>query len=209
MKVVGEIQEGKDNGNYTRITVGGNLIFYPGDAGTNTALLELIKLMLNGVILHKGAQFSTINKKNFYLNMPMVDPKCVRIKITDIPKEFILEYNLAGKEDHNGWIYFEIQCGCYGLPHAGILANKLLCGRLEKESYYKAATTPGLWKHKWWPIEFCLIVDDVGVEYVGIEHFIHLLTVLQRYHQVQTNMADNKIFGLKCPIGFCQRASTH
>jgi hypothetical protein len=40
--------------------------------------------------------------------MPMVDPKYVRIKITDIPEEFILEYNVAGKEDHNGWIYFEI-----------------------------------------------------------------------------------------------------
>jgi hypothetical protein len=38
----------------------------------------------------------------------MVDLKYVRIKITDIPKEFILEYDLAGKEDHNGWIYFEI-----------------------------------------------------------------------------------------------------
>jgi hypothetical protein len=40
--------------------------------------------------------------------MPMVDPKYVRIKITDIPEEFILEYEPAGKEDHNGWIYFEI-----------------------------------------------------------------------------------------------------
>jgi hypothetical protein len=55
----------------------------------------------------------------------MVDPKYVRIKITDIPKEYILEYDLAGKEDNNGWIYCEIQCGCYGLPQAGILANNL------------------------------------------------------------------------------------
>jgi hypothetical protein len=38
----------------------------------------------------------------------MVDPEYVRIKITDIPEEFILEYDLAGKEDHNRWIYFEI-----------------------------------------------------------------------------------------------------
>jgi hypothetical protein len=90
----------------------------------------------------------------------MVDPKYVRIKITDILKELILEYGLAGKEDHNGWIYFEIQHCCYGLPQASILANNLLCGCLEKESYYKAATTPGLWKHKWRPIQFCLIVDD-------------------------------------------------
>jgi hypothetical protein len=48
-KVVCEIREGKDNKNCTRITVGGNLIFYPGDAVTNTALLEIIKLMINSV----------------------------------------------------------------------------------------------------------------------------------------------------------------
>jgi hypothetical protein len=65
--------------------------------------------------------------------MPMVDPEYVWIKITDIPKEFILEYGLAGKEDHNGWIHFEICRGCYGLPQTGILANNLLHGRLEKE----------------------------------------------------------------------------
>jgi hypothetical protein len=53
--VVCEIREGKDDQNCTRITVGGNLIFYPGNAGTNTASLELIKLMLNSVILRKGA----------------------------------------------------------------------------------------------------------------------------------------------------------
>ncbi len=91
----------------------------------------------------------TINIKNFHLDTLMVDPEHDRIKVTNIPKEFILEYGLARKEDHNGWIYFEIQRGCYGLPQAGILANNLLCGLLEKEGYYKAATTPGLWKHKW------------------------------------------------------------
>ena len=134
--------------------------------------------------------------KHFYLDMPMVDPEYIRIKITDSPKEFILEYNLAGKEDHNRWIYFEIRRGCYGLPQAGILANNLLHGCLEKEGYYKAAMTPGHWKHKWQPIQFCLIVDNFGVEHVGIEHFNHLLVVLQRYHQVQTNMAGNTIASL-------------
>jgi hypothetical protein len=58
----------------------------------------------------------------------MDDPEYVRIKITDIPKEFILEYGLAGMEDKNEWIYFEICRGCYGLPQAGILANNLLHG---------------------------------------------------------------------------------
>jgi hypothetical protein len=74
-KVVCEIQEGKDDKKCPRITFGGNLIFYPGNAGTNTALLELIKLMLNSVISCKGAQFLTIDIKNFYLDRTMVDPE--------------------------------------------------------------------------------------------------------------------------------------
>ncbi len=60
--------------------------------------------------------------------MPMEDLEYVGIKITDIPEEFILKYGLAGMEDKNGWIYFEICQGCYGLPQAGILANNLLSG---------------------------------------------------------------------------------
>jgi hypothetical protein len=88
MKVVHEVREGKDGENCTRITVGGNLICYPGDTGTNTASLELIKLMLNSVISRKGAQFACIVIKNFYVDTPMEDPEYVRIKITDIPELF-------------------------------------------------------------------------------------------------------------------------
>ena len=82
-------------------------------------------MLLNSVLSRKGARFSTIDLKNFYLDTPMPDPKYVRIKITDIPAEFIEEYKLAGT-DCDGWIYFEIRRGCYGLPQAGILANDLL-----------------------------------------------------------------------------------
>jgi hypothetical protein len=106
----------------------------------------------------------------------------------DILAEFIEEYNLTNT-DRDGWIYFKICQGCYGLPQAGILANDLLRTRLEAKGYYEAATTPGLWRHKFRPIQFCLIVDDFGVEYVGIEHFNHLLNLLKKCHGVQSNMA--------------------
>ena len=135
----------------------------------------------------------------------MEDPEYVHIKITDIPEEFILEYGLAGKDDINGWIYFEICRGCYGLPQAGILANNLLRKQLEEEGYYEAHSTPGLWKHKWHPIQFCLIVDDFGIEYMGIEHFNHLSTLLKKYHQIQTNMAGNKIAGINVQWDFPSR----
>jgi hypothetical protein len=113
--------------------------------------------------------------------MPMKDLKYLRIKITDIPEDFILEYGLAGMEDNNRLIYFEICCVCYGLPQAGILANNLLCDQLEEEGYYEAHSTPGLWQHKWRRVQFCLIIDDFGVEYVGIEYLNHLLMLLKKY----------------------------
>jgi hypothetical protein len=156
------------------------------------ALLKLIKLILNSVLSRKGASFSAIDLKNFYLDTPMPDPEYVCVEISDIPDEFILEYNLLGW-DRNGWMYFKICQGCYSLPQAGIFANNLLQSRLVAEGYYEAASTPGLWHHKWCPVQFCLIVDNFGIKYVGLKHFNHLLDLLKKYHGVQVNMAGDKL----------------
>ena len=57
-KVVCEVRPHKEDLDRTRITIGGNLIIYPGDVGTPTVSLELIKLILNGVLSRPGAKFS-------------------------------------------------------------------------------------------------------------------------------------------------------
>jgi hypothetical protein len=67
--VVCEVRPEKDDPDRTRITIGGNRICYPGDVGTNTASLELVKLLLNSVLSRKDARFSTIDLKNFYLDI--------------------------------------------------------------------------------------------------------------------------------------------
>jgi hypothetical protein len=149
--VVCEVHPEKDDPDRTRITIGGNRICYPGNVGTSMASLDLVKLLLNSVLSRKGARFSTIDIKNFYLDTPMPDPEYVRIKISDILDKFFTEYNLGGR-DRNGWIYFEIWKGCYGLPQAGILANDLICPLLLTEGFYEAASMPGLWRHKWCPL---------------------------------------------------------
>ncbi len=141
--VVCEIQPEKDDPNRTQITIDGNCICYPGNVGTNTASLELLKHLLNSVLSQKGARFSSIDLKNFYLNMPMPKPEYDHINILDILEDFTDEYKLTGL-DRDGWIYFEIRQGCYGLPQAGILANDLLWSCLEAEGFYEAASTPGL-----------------------------------------------------------------
>jgi hypothetical protein len=65
--------------------------------------------------------------------MPNPDYFC--IKISDVADELINKYNLTG-QDRDGWIYFKICQGCYGLPQAGILANNLLCSHLEAKGFY-------------------------------------------------------------------------
>jgi hypothetical protein len=202
--VVYEVRPEKDDPNRTRITIGGNSICYPGNVGTNTASLELLKLLLNSVLLQKGARFSSIDCKNFYLGTPMPKPEYVRIKILDIPQEFINKYKLTGL-DRDGWIYFRIQQGCYGLLQAGTLANDLLRFRFKAKDFYEAASTPGLWHHKWRPIQFCLIIDNFGVEYVCLEHFTYLLDILKKFHGVQYNMAGDKFAGMDIEWNYASR----
>ena len=105
------------------------------------------------------------------------------IKLSVITQENIDEYDLLEYE-HKGWIYLEIVRGFYGLSQSGRIANDLLCKRLNKEVYSEASTMPGLWRHKWRPIQFRIIVDDSGVEYVGRKHAEHLASVLKKYHEV-------------------------
>eukprot|EP00804_Cyclotella_cryptica_P009041 CCRYP_003144-RB/>CCRYP_003144-RB protein AED:0.42 eAED:0.43 QI:0/0/0/1/0/0/2/0/355 len=134
--------------------------------------------MINSVLSRHNAKFCTFDISNFYLGTPLDRPEYVRIRIDDIPQEFIAEYDLT-HHVRDGWVYFQIVKGVYGLPQSGILANKLLETRLNAAGYYQLDATPGLWRHKWRPVMFTLIVDDFGVEYVGLSHAHHLRDVLQ------------------------------
>jgi hypothetical protein len=74
----------------------------------------------------------------------------------------------------------EIRKGMYGLPQAGILANKLLKKRLARHGNFEQPHTPGLWKHVTRPIWFNLCVDDFGIRYIGQEHLQLLYDALQK-----------------------------
>eukprot|EP00957_Ditylum_brightwellii_P173147 13181421-Ditylum_brightwellii.AAC.1 len=71
----------------------------------------------------------------------------------------------------------------YGLPQAGILANKLLMTRLAEHSYYPVQHTPGLWWYKWRSVAFALVVDDFGVKIKGDEHGEHPINALKQHYE--------------------------
>jgi hypothetical protein len=164
-----------DEPNRTRLVAGGDRVHYPGDAGTPTADLLTVKLLLNSIISTPNAKFMTMDIKDFYLNTPMARYEYMRLRLADMPKDVTAHYKLDEIATPEGYIYCEIQKGKYGLPHAGIIAQLLLEERLEQDGYRQSKITPGLWTHDTRPISFSLVIDDFGVKYVGEENAQHLL----------------------------------
>ena len=176
----------KEHLNFTRITIGGNCIFYPVDVVTPTFSLEIFKLIVNSVLSRWVARYATFDIRKIYLGTPLNRPEYFKIRLSDIPQEFIDDYNLETRTQ-DVWVYFEIYKGVYALPQVGKLANDLLHKRFGTVGYYEAATTPGLWLHKWHPIIFSLIVDDFGLEYVEERHAKHLIATLEEHYTVTTD----------------------
>jgi len=194
-RVVCEVRPSKPDPDRTRITIGGNTIDYIGDCGTKTASLETFKLVVNSTLSTPGARCATFDLGNFYLNTPLDRPEYARISMSVMPQEIIDEYHLE-QYAHNGWVYFELTKGMYGLKQAGRLANDLLSTRLNIHGYYECATTPGLWRHKWRPVIFALIVDNFAIQYTGRQHAEHLLSALQEHYDVSTDWDATKFAGV-------------
>jgi hypothetical protein len=176
-----------DEPNRTRLVAGGDRVHYPGDAGTPTANLLTVKLLLNSIISTPNANFMTMDIKDFYLNTPMAWYEYMLLRIEDMPDDVIAHYKLTDIATHDGYIYRKIQKGMYGLPQAGIIAQQLLEKHLKVHGYRQSTITPGLWKHDTRPISFSLIVDDVRVKYVGEENAQHLLNTVQKYYKCSCN----------------------
>jgi hypothetical protein len=168
-RTVVDFRPQKTDPNRVRITVGGNLITYPGEVTTRTADMVTSKILWNSVVSTPGAKYCCADVKNFYLETPMDRYEYMRIPIRTIPDAFIEAYKLQPKV-YKGYIYMEIRKGMYGLPQAGILANQLLRKRLKPHGYFEVTNTPGLWKHETRPTTFTLVVDDFGIKFVGDEH---------------------------------------
>jgi hypothetical protein len=182
-RFVVDIRPNKPEIHRVRLAVGGNLIQYQGDVPTRSADLTTSKCLWNSTISTDGAKYMCLDVKNFYLGTPMDTFEYMRIPIKLIPHEIIDQYNLLPLVS-DGHIYIEVQKGVYGLPQAGILDNQLLARRLAIHVYHQTKFTPGLWRHLTRPIQFTLVVDDFGVQYVGEEHAHHLIAALETDYTV-------------------------
>ena len=202
--MVCKVRPEKSDPKRTRVAIGSNRITYPGNVGIPTASLELAKLVFNSILSRPGAKFTTFDICNFYLQTPFDRPEYVRVGLSNIPDEFVQEYNLLAYT-RNGWVYFEIRRSVYGLPQSGMLSKNLLEQRLNKAGYYQCPTTPSIWRHKWRPILFCLIVDDSGIEYFGKHLDDHLRNILLKHYELTQDWSGSRFANIDLTWDYTNR----
>jgi len=152
LRLISAFRPEKEKQHRIRFTAGGNLIQYPGKTSTKAADLTTVKININSTLSTKDARFISFDLANLYLK--------------------------THKFVHDGYVYFEINKGMYGLPQAGKIANNQLITFLQPHGYRECPITPGLWKHGTRDATFCLVVDDFGIRYTNIANTHHLLGVL-------------------------------
>jgi hypothetical protein len=120
----------------------------------------------------------------------------MKMPINLFPEWIVKQYELM-KHVLNGFIYLKMRHAMWGLPQAGILANKLLQRRLLPHGYYMCNNTPGLWKHETRPISFTLVVNNFGVKYVGKEHVDHLIWCIKQQYELTKDWTGDLYCGVK------------
>ena len=74
----------------------------------------------------------------------------MKLKLSNLPKDFIKEYDLTPKVDQNGYVSVEIRRRMYRLTQAGLLAQQLIKKLLNAKWYSKSTLslatgpTPGV-----------------------------------------------------------------
>ncbi len=112
------------------------------------------------------------------------------------PAWTIKQYDLFPKVVRR-YIYLEMRRAVWGLPQAGILANKLLRKRLAPKGYYECKQTPCLWRHATRPISFTLVVNNFGVKYTNKTDVDHLIECLKENYNLTQDWDGDLYCGIK------------
>ena len=91
-RLVCDIKTNKIETHRTRLTIGGNLIKYPGEKSTATADLITIKCQLNAIISERNARFCNLDIKKFYLGTPLQSYEYMKVLLDIIPEEILSQY---------------------------------------------------------------------------------------------------------------------
>ncbi len=178
-----------------RITAGGTLITYLLSPSARIADLDMAKLHWNSVMSTKGAKYMCLDVKKIYLSAILEYFKYMRMPLELFPIWIQEQYNLKVLV-YKGFVHLDMQKAVWGLPQAGILANKCLRCKLAPFGYFEHVSTPGLWYHKTRPISFTLVVNDFGVKYLIQVDIYHLIAVIKKTYTLTKEWMGNLYCGI-------------
>jgi hypothetical protein len=187
-----------------QITAGGNLIKYDASASVQTADLDTTKLHWNSVISTKDARYMCQDIKNFYLTAALEYYKYMKIPLTLFPAWIVEQYDL-NKHALHSFVHLEMRRALWGLPQAGILANKRLRLKLAPFGYNESENIPGLWYHESRPIMFTLVVDNFGVKYICKEDVQLLITSIKTDCTITKDWTGNLYCGIQLDWDYVKR----
>ena len=179
-----------------RMCVGGDRLSYPDSPSSPAADMTDVKLLLNSTISTEGARFATCDIKDFYLNTPMKRFEYMKIHRRHIPQDIQQQYKMEAMFDKDGYAYFEIMKGMYGLKQAGLIAYNQLVKNLAPHGYHPVKHTTGLWSHKPTNTFFTLIIDDFGIKYQGKKNAQRLFDALRNYYTISVDWSGSQYCGL-------------
>ena len=179
-----------------RLTVGGDKVDYPGPVTSKTTDLITAKLLLNSVVSTLGSKFLGLDIKDYFLGTPLSRMEYAKIAVKLIPKIIMDLYDLYDNKVVDGYVWFKISRGMYGLPQAARVAYDALVPRLAKAGYREAGITNGLFKHDDNGILFCLTVDDFGIRYPDYDTAQHLVKTLKEHYKITEDWKGEKYCGL-------------
>ena len=192
-----DIRPHKAETHRVRLTAGGDQLDYPEDPSSPAVSVLNAKLHINSTIsdADKGARYLTMDIKKFYLGSPLTYFQYLRVHSSLIPDEILAEYpEIIAERD--GYVYFEIRKGIYGLKEAGLIAFTTLVKNLKPFGYVPMKFTPGLWKHTSRPTTFTLCVDDFGVKYFSKADALHLLHAVNSNYETTIDWTGSLYCGL-------------
>ena len=86
----------------------GDRVNYPGDCGTPKVSSNTVNLLLNSIVYTLNAHLMTIYIKDFYLNTPMERSEYMRLKLSNLPKSVLLQYNIEARATRDGYVHVDI-----------------------------------------------------------------------------------------------------
>jgi hypothetical protein len=120
------------------------------------------------------------------------------------PVWIIEQYDLK-QHALNGKVHLELRRAVWGLPQAGIMADKQLWQKLAPLGYHECVNTPGLWYHDTHPILFTLMVNNFGVKYINDDDIKNLIASLKTMYKLTEDWTGDLYCGIALDWDYINR----